>query len=38
MTDRAFIIMQIGAKDSSERKRADEIYKFILHPRLKMQA
>lgn len=32
MSQRAFIIMQIGAKDSSERKRADEIYKFIIVP------
>ncbi len=32
MSDRAFIIMQIGAKDSLERKRADEIYNFIIVP------
>jgi hypothetical protein len=30
--DRAFIIQQIGAKDSPERKRADEIYNFIIVP------
>lgn len=35
MAERAFIIMQIGAKDSSERKRADEIYKFIIAPVVK---
>jgi hypothetical protein len=32
MTERAFIIMQIGARESPERKRADEIYKFIIAP------
>jgi hypothetical protein len=32
MTDRAFIIQQVGFKDSSERKRADEIYNFIVVP------
>jgi hypothetical protein len=32
MTERAFVIMQIGTKDSSERKRADEIYNFIIAP------
>lgn len=32
MAARAFIIMQIGAKDSFERKRADEIYRFIIAP------
>jgi len=32
MPERAFIVMQIGAKDSPERKRADEIYKFIIAP------
>jgi hypothetical protein len=30
--DRAFIIQQIGAKDSAERRRADEIYNFIIVP------
>jgi hypothetical protein len=32
MAERAFVIMQIGAKDSPERKRADEIYNFIIAP------
>ena len=32
MTDRAFVIMQVGTKDSPERKRADEIYNFIVVP------
>jgi len=32
MSNRAFIIQQVGAKDSSERKRADEIYNFIIAP------
>jgi hypothetical protein len=35
MAERAFIIMQIGAKDSPERKRADEIYRFIIAPVVK---
>lgn len=30
--DKAFVIQQIGAKDSPERKRADEIYNFIIAP------
>lgn len=32
MGERAFVIMQVGAKDSPERKRADEIYGFIIAP------
>jgi hypothetical protein len=32
MVDRAFVIMQVGAKDSPERKRADEIYEYIVAP------
>jgi len=35
MAERAFIIMQIGAKDSTERKRADEIYQYIIMPALR---
>jgi hypothetical protein len=35
MADRVFVIMQVGAKDSPERKRADEIYKFIIAPVVK---
>jgi hypothetical protein len=35
MGDRVFVIMQIGAKDSHERKRADEIYNFIISPAVK---
>jgi hypothetical protein len=35
MADRAFIITQIGAKDSPERKRADEIYQYIIAPAVK---
>jgi hypothetical protein len=32
VADRAFIIQQIGASDSPERKRADEIYNFLIVP------
>jgi hypothetical protein len=32
MSDRAFVIMQVGSKDSDERRRADEIYNFIIKP------
>lgn len=32
MDERAFVIQQIGAKDSPERRRADEIYKYIIVP------
>jgi hypothetical protein len=32
MADRAFVILQVGAKDSPERKRADEIYNYIIVP------
>jgi hypothetical protein len=32
VAERAFVIMQVGAKDSPERKRADEIYGFIVAP------
>ena len=32
MDERAFVIQQIGAKDSPERKRADEIYYYIVVP------
>jgi hypothetical protein len=32
MTDRIFVIMQIGAENSLERKRADEIYDYIISP------
>lgn len=32
MGERAFIIMQIGAKESPERKRADEIYSYVVVP------
>jgi hypothetical protein len=32
MGERAFVIQQIGAKDSSERRRADEIYEYIVVP------
>jgi hypothetical protein len=35
MVERAFIIMQVGAKDSPERKRADEIYGYIVVPAVK---
>jgi len=30
VVDQAFIIQQIGAKESSERRRADEIYNYII--------
>jgi hypothetical protein len=32
MAERAFVIMQVGKSDSPERKRADEIYNFIIAP------
>jgi hypothetical protein len=32
--DQAFVVMQVGAKDSPERKRADETYDFIVKPAL----
>lgn len=35
MAGRAFVVMQVGAKDSPERKRADEIYSFIVAPAIK---
>lgn len=31
---RAFVVMQIGVADSPERKRADEIYEYIVQPAL----
>jgi hypothetical protein len=34
MTDTAFVVMQVGEKDSLERKRADEIYNFVVAPAL----
>ena len=30
--DKAFVVMQVGAKDSPERKRADETYEFVIAP------
>jgi hypothetical protein len=35
MDERAFIIQQIGANDSPERRRADEIYEGIIVPAVK---
>jgi hypothetical protein len=35
MVERAFVIMQISTKESQERKRADEIYNFIIAPAVK---
>lgn len=35
MDERAFIIQQIGANDSAERRRADEIYEGIIIPAVK---
>jgi len=32
MTDRVFTIQEIGAKDSPERKRADEIFNYLIVP------
>jgi hypothetical protein len=32
MTDCVFVIMQVGAMDTAERKRADEIYEFLIAP------
>lgn len=34
MSARAFVVMQVGEKDSPERKRADEIFKFVIAPAL----
>jgi len=34
MSDQAFVVMQVGARNSPERKRADEIYNFIIKPAL----
>lgn len=34
MSDKAFVIMQVGAKDSPERRRADEIFNYIVKPAL----
>jgi hypothetical protein len=36
VADKAFVVMQVGAKDSPERKRADEIYNFIVAPAIKL--
>jgi hypothetical protein len=35
MTERAFVIMQVGKKESSERRRADEIFNFVVAPVVK---
>jgi len=35
MGERTFVIQQIGAKDSPERKRADEIFKYVIEPAVK---
>lgn len=35
MSEQAFVVMQIGEKGSPERKRADEIYDFVIVPALK---
>jgi hypothetical protein len=35
MDERAFVIQQIGAKDSPERKRADEIFNYVIIPAVK---
>jgi len=35
MSDQAFVVMQIGEKGTPERKRADEIYNFVIVPALK---
>lgn len=32
MSDRAFVVMQVGPKDSAERQRADEIFEFLIAP------
>lgn len=34
MEDRAFVVMQVGSKDSPERRRADEVYGFVVAPAL----
>ena len=36
MVDKAFVVMQVGPKDSAERKRSDEIYTFIVAPAVKL--
>ena len=35
MDERAFVIQQIGAKDSPERRRADEIFNYVIVPAVK---
>ena len=35
MAERAFVVMQVGAAGSPERKRADEIFDFIVAPAVK---
>jgi hypothetical protein len=35
MEERVFTVQQIGAKESSDRKRADDIYEFIIVPAVK---
>jgi hypothetical protein len=32
MSDRVFVVMQIGAEGSPERQRADEVYKYVIEP------
>jgi len=34
VAEKAFVVMQIGAKDSPERKRAEEVYDFVVAPAL----
>ena len=33
--EKAFVVMQVGEKDSSERRRADDIFRFVITPALK---
>jgi hypothetical protein len=36
VVDKAFVVMQVGPKDSPERKRSNEIYTFIVAPAIKL--
>jgi hypothetical protein len=35
VVNKAFVVMQVGTKDSPERRRAEEIYNFIVAPAIK---
>jgi hypothetical protein len=37
VSDQVFVVMQVGADGSPERKRADDIYKYVIEPVLREQ-